>query len=89
MALAGELLHARGTHVVIRKGQAVSGDEGPGASVVEANRREANVIQPSLSEFKAVLGLDLVLRRLVVEPHAFVGQGEGRGKDKNRKQKGG
>jgi hypothetical protein len=43
------------------------------------------MIEPRLSEFEAVFGLDFVFWRSVVEPHAFVGLGQS-GKDKDKSQ---
>ncbi len=73
MARGGELLHAACADVVIRECQSVGRNEGAGAPIVEADGGKPDVIEPLLRELEAVLGLDPIFRRLVVEPHALIG----------------
>jgi hypothetical protein len=43
------------------------------------------MVEPRLSDFKAVFGLDFVFWGSIVEPHAFVGCGQSR-KDKGKRE---
>ena len=73
VARGGELLHAACADVMIRERQSVGGNEGAGTPIVKADGGKPEVIEPLLRELEAVLGLDLIFRRLVVEPHALIG----------------
>ena len=88
MSARRQLLYALGADVVIGKRESVRGNKRTGAAVVEANRGEADVIEPLLGQFESVFGFDLVFRRSVVEPHALIGEGDSRAKKYTREQNG-
>ena len=83
MTFTRKLLHAPGANVVVRKSQAVSGDERAGPSIVKPHRREPHVIEPLLGQLETVFGPDLFLRWFVVKPHALIGRSHA-GKDKGQ-----
>ena len=64
-------------HVMVGQQQAVRADEGSRAAVVQADAREADVIEPCLCRREIVLLLELLERRIVEGPHAFVGNQAG------------
>jgi hypothetical protein len=78
VAFGGKLLHASRPDVVIGEGQAVGRNEGAGATVIEAHRRKANMVEPLLGELESVFGFDAVFWGSVIEPHALVGRGQSR-----------
>ena len=76
VSLGRDLLHTCGPYVMIGEGQSISGNKRSRAAIIEAHRRQANMVQPGLSQFEAVLGFNLGRGRRVVKPHAFVGHGQ-------------
>src|SRR5467141_2086238 len=56
--------------------QAISGDEKSGAAAIESHRRLLQVLEPSGGGLKMVLILQRLVRRIVKQPHSFVGVGK-------------
>ena len=71
---ARDVLDAAEAHVVVRDHEAVGRDEGARAAVHEAHRGEADPVEPLLRGLEAVPLLELLQRRVVVRPHALVGE---------------
>src|SRR5438132_12977436 len=77
LAAGGKLLATLRSHVVIGEGQAVGRDKRSRASVVEAHRGQAKMIEPLLGGFEAVRGLGFLRGEGIVEPHSLVRPGKG------------
>jgi hypothetical protein len=74
---SGELLDAGMGAMVVRHHQAARRHEGCRASLREARRGEADVLQPGVVGLEAVAPRQLVLGKLVQEPHPLVGTSGG------------
>ncbi len=71
--LRAHLLERVGGDVVVGEDEAVAGDERGGTAAVEADGREADMVEPGIGEIETVFGHDLGAGRSGEEPHAFVG----------------
>ena len=80
--LRPHLLEGVGADMVVGDHQAVTRYKGGGAAAVEADGREADVVEPDIGEIEAVFGFDLGAGRGRVEPHAFVGAKGAAGKER-------
>ena len=59
--------------MVVRDDQAVRRDEAAGPTAVETHGRQPGVLQPAIRQVEAVLVFEVLARRVVEEPHTFVG----------------
>ena len=82
------LLQLAARHVMIGEQQAIGADERARSAVVEADAREAQMIEPRLSRNEVVFSFSNFKRRVVEGPHAFFGMEQGQcGQEKRgRKQ---
>ena len=68
-----ELVQRVGADMVIREDETVLGNKFSGTAAVEPHRTLLQVLQPFILHVEVVLLLQLLARRLVVEPHPLVG----------------
>ena len=72
MVFIPEFLQRVRADMMVRQHQPVLGNKGAGAAAVEAHGRFLNVFEPRVRRVEAVFFLELIARRVVEQPHAFV-----------------
>ncbi len=62
---------------MVRDDEAVGGNEGAGAAGIEAHARFLQMLEPLRRGLELILLLQLLERRIVEKPHAFIGASGG------------
>ena len=83
-----ELLECIGTDVMVGHDQSIGGNERAGSSIIKADSRTSQLIDPSLGWFEPVFLFKLLEWKVVKDPHAFIGLNHAADSHTERRQKG-
>ena len=85
--LARSFLQRVRAHVMIGNAESVSGNERPAAAGIESDTRFLQMLEPLRRRLELILFLELLERRIVEEPHSFIGSGRNCGDKEHGRNK--
>jgi hypothetical protein len=85
--LARRFLQRIRANVMIGNAESVSGNERPASAGIKTHARFLQVFEPLRRGLELILFLELPKRRIVEQPHSFIGQGRNCGGSHHGKNK--